>query len=109
MLAGLGARVADLLRDQGISQARLATVTELTPAAISQICAGLRTPSAKTLQRLASALGVTVDYLLCGNTDNNVTPEISSLLQAFSRLNPEMKQTAIHIVRALYENEKYWG
>lgn len=74
-------RVADRIKStreaKGFNQARLAQEAGITPAAISQIEAGERTPSTPVLRKIASVLKVSSDYLL-GNSDES---EISDLLQ----------------------------
>lgn len=52
----------------GLTQAQLAAQASITPAAISQIEAGDRTPSTPILRRISSVLKVSIDYLL-GATD----------------------------------------
>ncbi len=91
-------RVADRIKStreaKGFNQARLAQEAGITPAAISQIEAGERTPSTPVLRKLALVLKVSSDYLL-GNTDQS---EIDDLLQDqttltffrdFKNLSPE--------------------
>lgn len=74
-------RVADRIKSsreaKGFNQARLASEAGITPAAISQIESGERTPSTPVLRKLASVLQVSSDYLL-GNSNES---ELSDLLQ----------------------------
>lgn len=73
----IGKRIKETREKVGFNQAKLATEADITPAAISQIEAGDRTPSTPILRRLASALQVSTDYLL-GETDK---AELKDLLQ----------------------------
>lgn len=73
----IGRRIKEAREKLGFNQAKLATEAEITPAAISQIEAGDRTPSTPILRRLASALQVSADYLL-GSTDKS---ELKDILQ----------------------------
>lgn len=73
----IGKRIKETREKLGFNQAKLAAEAEITPAAISQIEAGDRTPSTPILRRLASALQVSADYLL-GSTDK---AELKDLLQ----------------------------
>lgn len=73
----IGKRIKEIREKLGLNQAKLALEAEITPAAISQIEAGDRTPSTPILRRLATALQVSTDYLL-GATDK---PELKDMLQ----------------------------
>lgn len=70
-------RIRDAREKLGLNQAKLAAEAEITPAAISQIESGDRTPSTPIVRRLAAALQVSVDYLL-GSTDKS---ELKDMLQ----------------------------
>jgi transcriptional regulator with XRE-family HTH domain len=74
-----GTRLRRIREQKGWSQTELAEKSSLTPAAVSQIEADDRQPSFKTLSSIASALGITVGYLL------GEQPELPSELKAFFR------------------------
>lgn len=79
----IGSRVNDLRKSQGISQERLAELADLSTTFISHIERSNKKPSLGALIRLASALGVTVDFLLAGNqpSDRNAyMPDVENLL-----------------------------
>ena len=94
----VGQRIKTTREKSGMTQAKLAAESEITPAAISQIESGERTPSTPILRRIASALKVSSDFLL-GNTNES---ELKDLLQdsavqkffrGFQDLTPKDKQT----------------
>jgi len=62
--ASIGQRIRQARERLGYNQARLAQEAEITPAAISQIEGGERTPSTPILRKLASVLKVSTDFLL---------------------------------------------
>ena len=62
----LGARIAALRRDAGLSQAELAGQLQISPSALGMYEQGRREPSAQMLVALARVLGVSTDYLLTG-------------------------------------------
>ena len=62
----LGARIAALRRNAGLSQAELAQRLQISASAMGMYEQGRREPSAQTLVTMAQALGVTTDYLLTG-------------------------------------------
>lgn len=99
----VAARIKSTRELKGFNQARLAAEANITPAAISQIESGERTPSTPVLRKIASVLKVSSDYLL-GDSDQS---EINDLLQDektltffrdFKNLSPDdqtqMKQMA---------------
>jgi transcriptional regulator with XRE-family HTH domain len=56
-------RLKELREERGLSQTRFAGVAGLNPTTVNQIERGTRQPSARTLAKLASALGVSVPDL----------------------------------------------
>ena len=62
----LGARIAALRRNAGLSQAELAGRLQISPSALGMYEQGRREPSAQMLVALAQVLGVSTDYLLTG-------------------------------------------
>lgn len=70
-------RIKQAREKHGFNQARLASEAEITPAAISQIESGERTPSTPVLRKIATVLMVSTDYLL-GKTNES---ELKDLLE----------------------------
>lgn len=64
-LADLGRRIALLRQKRAITQEALSELTDLDRTYISQIERGLANPSLEVLMRIASALGVSICFLLC--------------------------------------------
>ncbi len=62
----LGARIAALRHQAGLSQVQLAAVLKISPSAMGMYEQGRREPSLQTLVDMAKALGVSTDYLLTG-------------------------------------------
>ena len=62
----MGARIAALRREAGMSQAQLAQVLQVSPSAVGMYEQGRREPSADTLVELARIFQVSVDYILTG-------------------------------------------
>jgi transcriptional regulator with XRE-family HTH domain/lipopolysaccharide biosynthesis regulator YciM len=65
-LATVGKRIADLRQGRGWSQKRLARASFVDNSHISRIERGEREPGRPVLERIATALGCTADYLLTG-------------------------------------------
>ena len=76
----LGARIAALRREAGFSQAQLAAILQISPSAMGMYEQGRREPSVQILVQMASALGVSTDYLLTGVPAPGEQPAIEQLL-----------------------------
>ena len=62
----IGARIAALRREAGMSQAQLAGLLQVSPSAVGMYEQGRREPSADTLVELARFFSVRVEYILTG-------------------------------------------
>jgi transcriptional regulator with XRE-family HTH domain len=62
-----GRKILNLRCDRKISQQDLARACDITPSALSKIEAGINSPRASVIWRIARNLGVTVEYLLDEN------------------------------------------
>lgn len=74
----LGARIAALRRNAGLSQAELAKRLQVSASAIGMYEQGRREPAADTLVALADTFHVSVDYLLTGRVTGPVDSEAVS-------------------------------
>lgn len=72
----LGTRMQKLLKEQGITQRRLAVDLHLNPNTVNGYIKNRRFPDCITLSQIAHYLGTNVDYLL-GNTDIQAYPELA--------------------------------
>lgn len=76
----LGARIAVLRREQGMSQGKLAALLGVSPSAIGMYEQGRREPSGEMLVAMSRIFGVTTDYLLTGQpaqpTDQQVLEQV---------------------------------
>ena len=61
-----------ILSDMNIRQARLAEMADLTPGYVSLLVSGKKTPSAATLEKIASAIGVHVPDLYRGRSTTKI-------------------------------------
>lgn len=81
-----GKRLQQTREIKDLSQTELAARSDLTPAAISQLEAGDRLPSFKTLSSLAHALGTSVGFLL-GEEDARLPSELKAFFRDLQELN----------------------
>jgi transcriptional regulator with XRE-family HTH domain len=67
-------KIRMLRKKKGLSQGELAAAIDMNPSHISRLETGKYQPSVDALQRLATALDVTPDFLL--NGDDTTSPEV---------------------------------
>ena len=88
----LGERIRKLRKERGLSQSRLAELSNLAVPYISHIETARKKASLDSLVRIAEALDVTVDELLCGNQTANSYEFYSDLSQLLSDCSPAERQ-----------------
>ena len=107
----IGSRVNDLRKSRGISQERLAELADLSTTFISHIERNDKKPSLGALVRLASALGVTVDFLLAGNQpfdQRAYMPDVENLLSDCSVVERRIVfEVAAAVKKSL--RDTHWG
>ena len=84
VVSRFAARLRELRRSRGLSQAELAHQATLTPTYITRLEAGLSSPQLDTLDRLATALGVGVTDLLPASAPANPTDVLRSQARRLS-------------------------
>ena len=115
---GLGQKIKDVRKQRGMNQKELARASGISQATISRLEAGLVMQlKSDALSRLASALGITVDYLI-GKTDSmlpsdtiNSDSETEELLNSYRELSPDGRQELLNYLdylesRMILEKEK---
>lgn len=94
----------------GLKQGQLAELAGVTPSAISQIENGLRVPSIPVLDRIASVLKVSLDYL----TGKSEEPKAQTLratqlyrdLESLSEGDQKLIQNQIELIKKLRSESK---
>lgn len=87
-MQSIGDRILEMRKELNISQKKLADKVGITEASLSRYENSLREPKAEIIGRIASALGVSVDYIL-GNT-NVRNPQDYDLIKSLSSDDPEL-------------------
>ena len=83
----IGKRIFDRRKQLNITQEQLSELCDTTPQAISNYERGERELKASTIVKMATALSISIDYLLTGNdltvTDlvTDISPEKQSLIR----------------------------
>lgn len=100
-MTSIGERIRTRRQGLELTQQQLGEAVGLTPQHISAVEQDKRAPSLSSLAKLATELGVTVDYLVTGR-EGGVT-DIIPAIKADRTLKLGVKKALIVLVRALLE------
>lgn len=81
----LGARIALLRRQAGLSQRALAAALKVSPSAVGMYEQERRVPSTALLIEMARLFGVSTDFLLTGRASLSDAPQVRALTERFRR------------------------
>lgn len=91
-------RLQHLRRKAGISQAELADTVEASRDIIGKYERGSHSPSADMAIKLASALNVTVGFLLGVEDAQAIDEDTLNRLRALEKLDPKTKKTVLEVL-----------
>jgi transcriptional regulator with XRE-family HTH domain len=98
-----GERVRQGRNHLGLTQKELAVMLGVTSQHISAIERGKRSPSLDSIAKIARELGVTVDYLICGEKVNNcVVASAIPAIKADTKLESKVKKVLVALVEIFY-------
>lgn len=97
-------RLAELQKQYGWSDYRIAKEADLAPNTVSNIYRRNNVPSMTTLEALCKAFGITMAQFFADNDMIEVTPEIKELVDRWSALTVEQKAAIWQILKT-YENK----
>ncbi len=95
-----GQRISNLRKEYGLSQEKLAEMADISIQFLSQIENGKKNMTVTTLRKMCSALSVTADYIINGNSFESENDELIELCKT---LSPENRLRALKIIRILID------
>lgn len=114
----IGLRIKEVRTDQGMSQAELAELVDISVQYVSQIERAKKQISLAVLIETANALGSTVDSLLAGSQENDGTAFHSDIIRLMDGCNNFQKRIVLDVATAtkkslmgndhLQEKEERW-
>ena len=111
MYSTVGESIREWRKARGLNQDQLAELSSLNRVTIAKYESGRVEPGAKALSRLADALEVTVDDLLCRTepvTEMARTPakthEARIVSGGMDKLPQEQREQILNVVRAMFAN-----
>ena len=103
----IGKRIQEVRKQQTMTQAELATLTDMSDSYISCIETAKKQASLESLIRISNALGITVDELLSGNQLHNPTDyqtDIDLLMEDCSLLERRFIYELISVAKYIIRN-----
>jgi transcriptional regulator with XRE-family HTH domain len=92
-------RLKQLRESHNLSTRELGEIVGVSNATISRYETGKRDPDLMTAHNMANYFGVTIEYL----TGEDISTDIESLIQTYSKLSDNAKIEAIRYITYLYE------
>lgn len=104
----MGNRMKKKRTELGLSQKDLAEQVEVTPPAINRFEKGEKSPSIDTLVKLAKILGVSTDYLLGTESDDDIfiDKDISGAFKDFKLLTTEHRHMVLANIKFFKSQKK---
>lgn len=104
-------RITQIRKQKGLTQNELAERVDILKAQMSRYVAKGVNPPANLLAKMADELGVSMDYLLHGNTDDKAASSLShaEVIQQYKevdQLPAEERNTVIKVISALLRDYK---
>ena len=103
----IGKRIQEVRKQQEMTQAELAALTDMSESYISYIETAKKQASLESLVRISNALGITVDELLSGNQLHNPTDyqtDIDLLMEDCSLLERRFIYELISVAKYIIRN-----
>lgn len=103
----IGKRIQEVRKQQEMTQAELAALTDMSDSYISYIETAKKQASLESLVRISNALGITVDELLSGNQLHNSTDyqtDIDLLMEDCSLLERRFIYELISVAKYIIRN-----
>lgn len=99
----VGQRIKEIREEKGITQEKLAEMVNLSPAHISVIERGIKSPNLDSFVAIANALEISADTLLVDVVENATESISSELSNMISHLPQREKLKILKVVEILTE------
>ena len=110
MVKDIGNRIAEIRKQRGLNQDELAELATLSRISIARYETGKIEPGAQALGRIAAALEVSTDVLLCINEETvevktiaePKTKEAQIISKTIDKMPPDKREVALNLLKAVY-------
>ena len=104
----LGKRIRAERRKKDLTQEKLAEMANISDSFMGHIERGGRTLSIETLAKLANALNLSIEYIVCGeyNYQPDMLPE--EILDALNRMSGNQRKVFLSMMKTLAAHQDMW-
>jgi transcriptional regulator with XRE-family HTH domain len=104
----LGKRIRAERRKQDLTQEKLAEMADISESFLGHIERGGRTLSIETLAKLANALNLSIEYIVCGefNYQPNMLP--AEIHDSLNKMSSSQRKVFLDIMKTLTDNSDTW-
>lgn len=104
----LGKRIRAERRKQDLTQEKLAEMSDISDSFMGHIERGGRTLSIETLAKLANALNISIEYIVCG--EFNYQPDMlpSEIHDALNKMSGNQRKIFLNIMKTLAAHPDMW-
>lgn len=104
----LGKRIRDERKRQHLTQEQLAELADISESFMGHIERGGRVLSVETLIKLANALDLSVEYIVCGEYNYQPGALPSELHEALARMSDRQRKVFLSIMKTLADHPDAW-
>lgn len=102
--AAIGARIKEARVTKGITQEQLAEKTGVNTTYISDIERGAKFPSLSLFIKIVDELGVSADYILCGEIEAGKNCVYDDITKKLEKLTPKQRLSVLEIIETFIKN-----
>ena len=104
----LGKRIRAERRKQDLTQEKLAEMANISDSFMGHIERGGRTLSIETLAKLANALNLSIEYIIC--REFNYQPDMlpAEILDALNRMSGNQRKVFLNMMKTLAAHPDMW-
>lgn len=104
----LGERIRAERKRQGLTQEQLAELADISESFMGHIERGGRVLSVETLIKLANALNLSVEYIVCGEYNYQPGTLPSEIQEALGRMSDRQRKLFLSIMKTLADHADLW-
>lgn len=104
----LGKRIRAERRRQDLTQEQLAELADISESFMGHIERGGRVLSVETLIKLANALNLSVEYIVCGAYNYQPDTLPSEIQEALDKMSDRQRKVFLSIMKTLADHPDMW-
>jgi transcriptional regulator with XRE-family HTH domain len=104
----LGRRIRSERRRQELTQEKLAEMADISDSFMGHIERGGRTLSVETLARIANALNLSIEYIVCGEFSYQPDMLPAEIQENLSRMSNQQRTIFLKIMKTLAAHLEMW-